>query len=331
MVFCSSRMSSTNYAVGISHVPHILFFPSPTEARPGRSAGIGRQAVIGAKRGSRTTSVPTTGARGRWPYRHWSRWSLGWRGGGSHRIQRVAERASREQRGSRLLCLRQTTCTIQSFISHTVPRGFEGGLLNVHNPFCSLAVRFGHLLDDQAENVSGLIEESGLDNIMSKYMRRHSPLFPMLDMCIYASFVDGAEFVFFVYHGCLSQPWTRPIWIFKKVSRYLVLGNLGRSVNGWFGSRWARVVLGFCRWGALWDLRCGGIARLPIGKREARARKGVWMKDVEASDDSEEKDEGSQRWIDLADHGGGRGRDEPRVRRAEAWLWLTVDYFTLCC
>ena len=90
------------------------------------------------------------------------------------------------------------------------PEDLEG-LLDVHNPFCSLAVRFGHLLDDQTEDVSGLIEESGLDNIMSKYMCGHSPLFPMLDMCTYASFVDGAEFVSFVDHGCLSQPWTPPI------------------------------------------------------------------------------------------------------------------------
>ena len=50
------------------------------------------------------------------------------------------------------------------------------------------------------------------------------------------------------------------------------------------------------RWrGALWDLGCGGIIRWSVREGEARARRRIWMKDVETANDSEEEDEGSNR------------------------------------
>ena len=105
---------------------------------------------------------------------------------------------------------------------------------DVHNPACPLAVRLGHLLDDEAEYVSGLVEEAGFDDIMSQYMSGHSPLLSMLDMCIYASFVYGIELLRFVYHGSLPHPRTPFIWIVGKVARDTVLGNVGGRLGRWF-------------------------------------------------------------------------------------------------
>ena len=143
---------------------------------------------------------------------------------------------------------------------------------DIHNPAGPLAVRLGHLLDDEAEYVSGLVEEAGFDDIMSQDMRGHSPLFPMLDMCIYASFVDGIKFLGLVYHGNLSQPGTAFIWIVGKVARDTILGNLGRGLGRWFWTRWDGIV-GYGSWsGVLWGSGCGGIIGSPIGEGEGGAR-----------------------------------------------------------
>ena len=130
---------------------------------------------------------------------------------------------------------------------------------------------------------------------MPQYMRRHPPLFSMLDMCIDAALVNGIKPLSFVYHGCLSHSRTSLIRIINEVPRDVIFGDLRRIVRRWSRSRWADFLWGFGWRGALGDLRCGGIIRCSIREGEAGARKSVWMKNVEAADQSEEKDEGSKR------------------------------------
>ena len=102
---------------------------------------------------------------------------------------------------------------------------------NVHNPTRPLAVRFVHLLDDEAENESGLIEESCFNDVVPQYIRRDSPPLSMLDMCIDGPLVDFIEPLGFVYHGCLSQPWAPLVRIIGDVPGNMGFANARRTVD----------------------------------------------------------------------------------------------------
>ena len=181
-----------------------------------------------------------------------------------------------------------------------------GESLDVHDPPRPLAVRLSHLLDDETQNVSIFIKETCFDNIMSQYMGRHAPFFPMFDMCIYTSFVDGIEFLGFVYHSRLSQPWASLVRVINDVPRDIVLANPRRGFRECIRSRWVGTVLLLC------FRRCG-ITWWPVGEGEARARRRVWVQDIKAANQDQEEDEGSNRRRDVSDHLASRGRLRMRL------------------
>lgn len=169
--------------------------------------------------------------------------------GGRKRVQGIAELRIIVSASNHLYHISHAQCTYTRMCQ------------NVHNPLGPLAVRFGHFLDDESQNVSGLIEEARFNDVMSQYMCRHSPLFPMLYMCIYAPFVNSIELFGFVNHGCLSDPWTPLTWIIDNVAGIVLVGSLRYIVRRCFRSRLEGTVWGFRRMGALWDLGCGGFSR----------------------------------------------------------------------
>lgn len=166
-------------------------------------------------------------------------------------------------------------------------------MLYVHYPLRPLTMRFGHLLNDEAQDVSGLIEEPCFDNVVSQDMRRHPPLLSMFDMCIYAPFVDDIAPPSLVYHGCLSQLGSRFIRVFDRIPRDVSIGSVRSIDRRWFCSRCTGIVWVFQSSCALWDLRCGGTNLWLFCVGEARERSRIWIEDVEAADQSEEEDQGS--------------------------------------